>query len=323
MNILITGGLGFLGTNLLFQIISQKKWKSIVVLDSLEYTSNPEILSILNRYPNFKFIRGDVRNFELLKNIIQGKDFIIHLAAQTFVDKSITKGKEFFETNVIGTQTLLEAIRKNRGVKKLIHISTDEVWGEASEKRPFKEEMSYFPRNPYSASKAASDHTVVAYGETYGINYNIVHLVNLVGPWQYPEKFIPKSIVYLLSGKKITIYGTGKNVRTWLHVNDAARGVISTLQRGKPKRRYILGTDIRIANIDLAKKLIKILNLKQKSCLKFVKDRPGHDFMYIVDWSRAKKELGWRPHKTSLNKILRETIAWYKNNPSWWKKRLI
>jgi dTDP-glucose 4,6-dehydratase len=319
MKILITGGLGFVGTNLLQKIIPNPRYSQITVLDNLLYTANPEVLAIYSRSKNFKFVQGDVRNENLLKDLVRDKDQVIHLAAQTFVDNSIKDSKIFFETNVLGVHSLLEAIRESK-VKKLLHVSTDEVWGETLGERGFTEEDSYNPRNPYSASKAAADHIVSSYGETYGINYNIVYLTNLVGPWQYPEKLIPSSIIKLMLNKKISVYGDGKNVRTWLYVEDAINGMLKVLENADNKERYILGGEIEITNIDLIDKLLSFFE-KGRESVEFVSDRPGHDFRYAVDISKAKKDLRWEP-KWGLDKILTKVVDWYKLNEEWWRKKI-
>lgn len=318
--LLITGGLGFVGTNLLQKIIPRSEYSQVTVLDSLLYTSNPELLKDYNKVKKFRFIKGDIRDTNLVKELLKDTDYVIHLAAQTFVDNSINDSRIFFETNVLGTQSLLEAVRVSN-IKKVIHVSTDEVWGEAINEYSFTEKDVYNPRNPYSASKAASDHVVTSYGETYGVNYNIVYLTNLVGPWQYPEKLIPSSIIKLiLGGEKIKIYGDGKNIRTWLHVDDAINGILKVLREAKIKERYVLGGKIEITNIELINKLLDIFE-KDKHCIEFVSDRLGHDFRYAVNTSKAKNELHWEP-KQGLDQILSKTIDWYKLHEEWWRKRI-
>lgn len=319
MKLLITGGLGFVGTNFLERIITDPKWTNITVLDNLRYTSNPEILSRLERFGKLKFIKGDVKDCDLVKSLTKEKDYILHLAAQTFVDNSIKDSRIFFETNVLGTCSVFEAARLSK-VRKVVLISTDEVWGEAKGNIKFTEKMPYNPRNPYSASKAASDHIATSFGETYGINYNIVYLTNLVGPWQYPEKLIPRSIINIMLNKKIDIYGDGKNVRNWLYVDDAIRGILLVLRKAKNKEKYILGSDIQITNLELIQLLLK-LNKKGLKNLRFVEDRPGHDFRYAVDYSKVKSELGWEP-RWDIIKMLSYTIKWFKENEKWWRKRI-
>ncbi len=320
MKLLITGGLGFVGTNLLQKIISSSEYSQITVLDSLLYTSNPELLKDYNKVKKFRFVEGDIRDTDLVKELLKDKDYVIHLAAQTFVDNSINDSRIFFETNVLGTQSLLEAARASN-IKKVIHVSTDEVWGEAMNGRSFTEKDVYNPRNPYSASKASSDHVVTSYGETYGINYNIVYLTNLVGPWQYPEKLIPSSIIKLiLDTEKIKIYGDGKNIRTWLHVDDAINGILKVLKEAENKERYILGGKIEITNLELINKLLDLFG-KSEYGIEFVSDRLGHDFRYAVDASKAKNILHWEPER-GLDQILSETIDWYKLNEEWWRKRI-
>lgn len=319
MKILITGGLGFVGTNLLERIIIDSKWTNITVLDNLRHTSNPEILPRLEKFKRFKFIKGDVRDLNLVKSLTRGKDYVLHLAAETFVDNSIKESRIFFETNVLGTHSVFEAARLSN-VRKIILTSTDEVWGEAKGDTKFKENTSYSPRNPYSASKAASDHIATSFGETYGVNYNIVYLTNLVGPWQYPEKLIPRSIINIMLKKPIDIYGSGENIRTWLYMDDAIQGMLLVLRKAKSKEKYILGSDIQLANLELIRLLLKLCNGSLRD-IRYVEDRPGHDFKYAVDYSKAKKELGWEP-RWDIIKMLSYTIKWFKENEKWWRKRI-
>lgn len=318
MKILVTGGLGFVGTNLLPYILKDSEVRKVTVLDIITYTSNPEIIPKLSKNSKFEFVRGDIRNEALINELASNHDHIIHLASETFVDKSIARSKEFFEINVMGTHAVFEAVRK-AGIKKIVHASTDEVWGETKPGSSFTETSLYAPRNPYSASKASADHLVRAYGETYGIPYNIVHFINLYGPWQYPEKLIPKSIINLLEGRKVSIYGDGQNIRMWLHVEDSAIGLLRVLKEGKNGESYALGSKDELTNLEVVRTLLEFLGKDERE-IEFMADRPGHDFRYSVDYSKIKRELGWEPN-IIFREGLKQKVEWYRQNSDWWGRR--
>lgn len=218
----------------------------------------------------------------------------------------------------MGTQVIFEAVRK-AGIEKIVHTSTDEVWGEAKPGTSFTESSPYAPRNPYSASKASADHLVRSFGETYGVPYNIVYLTNLYGHWQYPEKLLPRAIVNVFQGKKIPIYGDGQNIRTWLHVEDSVNGLLKVLKHGKKRESYALGSKDELTNLEAIKMLLEILE-KDEGEIEFVKDRPGNDLRYSVSYSKIKKELGWEP-QTKFRKGLESKVGWFKQNKNWWTKR--
>lgn len=318
MRALITGGIGFVGTNLLPQLLGDDEYSKVTVLDNLRYTANPEVIADFSKNKKFEFIEGDIRNKDLVRGLIGRNDLIINLAAETFVDKSIARSRIFFEVNVLGVLTLLEAA-VNSDIRKFVQISTDEVWGEAKQSTVFSETTPYAPRNPYAASKASADHMVRAFGETYGLPYNIVHFTNLYGPWQYPEKLIPLSIVRLLEDKKIQIYGDGKNIRTWLHVEDSIRGLSKILKDGKIGESYALGSRDEKTNIEVAQLLLSIFG-KPETEIEFVKDRPGNDLRYAVDYSKIKRELGWEP-QINFNDGVKDKVEWFKQNSDWWGRR--
>lgn len=319
MKLLVTGGAGFIGSNFILYWIKNHPDDQIVNLDKLTYAGNLENLKSVQDNPNYKFIKGDICDPKTVQAVIKGIDMIVHFAAESHVDRSIVEPAPFVMTNVVGTQVLLDAALKNN-VKRLHHISTDEVFGsltlESEEK--FNESTKYNPRSPYSASKAGSDHLVNSYYHTFGLPVTITNCSNNYGPYQYPEKLIPLSITNVLEGKKIPLYGDGLYVRDWLYVEDHCRSIDLVLSKGKIGETYLVGgltSDIN--HLEIAKKILKILG-KDESFIEFVKDRPGHDRKYAVDWSKIKNELGWEP-KFSFDEYLEKTINWYKGNRVWWE----
>lgn len=318
MRILLAGGMGFVGTNLLPHLLKDPEYSVTTVLDNLRYTANPELIENFSKNKKFRFAEGDIRNVDLVQKLVQENDIVINLAAETFVDNSIDNSKLFFETNVLGIHNLLEAA-KTSGVRKFLQTSTDEVWGQIKKGEYFTESSPYAPRNPYSASKASADHIVRAFGETYGIPFNIVHFTNLYGPWQYPEKLIPFSIVRLLEGKSIRIYGEGNNIRTYLHVEDSIKGFLKVLKEGKTGESYALGTQDEKTNMEVARTLLAIFE-KPESEIEYVTDRPGNDLRYAVDYSKIKKELGWKP-QIDFNDGVKDKVRWFRMHADWWGRR--
>ena len=251
---------------------------------------------------------------------MQGVDIIVHFAAESHVDRSILGPQPFTLTNVLGTQVLLDSAVKNK-VRRFHHISTDEVFGSLTlnDKSKFNERTPYNPRSPYSASKAGSDHLVRAYSETYELPITITNCSNNFGPYQFPEKFIALAITNILEDKKVPVYGDGLYVRDWLYVEDHCRAIDMVLKKGKVGETYCVGGVTEdISNLDVIKKILKILE-KNEDMIEFVKDRPGHDRRYAVDWSKIEKELGWKPLH-SFDEWLKKTVEWYKNNEEWWKR---
>lgn len=318
MRILLAGGVGFVGSNLLPHLLNDPEYSNITVLDNLRYTSNPELIGNFSKNKKFRFIEGDVRDMDLVQKLVKENDIIINLAAETFVDNSISNSKIFFETNVLGVHNLLEAAR-SFGTTKFLQTSTDEVWGQIKKGEYFTESSPYAPRNPYAASKASADHIVRAFGETYGIPFNIVHFTNLYGPWQYPEKLIPLSIVRLLEGKSVRIYGEGNNIRTYLHVEDSIRGFLKVLKEGKTGESYALGTQDEKTNMEVARTLLAVFG-KPESEIEHITDRPGNDLRYAVDYSKVKHELGWEP-QIEFNDGVRDKVDWFRTHTEWWGRR--
>ena len=320
MKLLVTGGAGFIGSNFILYWLKNHPDDQIVNFDKLTYAGNLENLESVEKNPNYKFVKGDAANPDDVQAVMEGIDIVAHFAAESHVDRSIHDPAPFIMTNVAGTQTLLDAALKNN-VKRFHHISTDEVFGslELNDTNKFNERTNYDPRSPYAASKAGSDHLVRAYYHTYGLPITITNCSNNFGPYQFPEKIIPLAITNLLEGKKVPIYGDGLYVRDWLYVEDHIRAIDMVLGQGKVGETYLVGgmTD-EIPNIEVARKIVRILG-KTESDIEFVKDRPGHDRKYSVDWSKIKNELGWEPQH-DFDTWLEKTIEWYKQNETWWKR---
>lgn len=320
MKLLVTGGAGFIGSNFILYWMKKYPEDIVVNFDKLTYAGNLENLKEVENNKNYKFIQGDICDPETINAAMNEIDTVVHFAAESHVDRSIAKPSEFIMTNVVGTQALLDAAFKNN-VKKFHHISTDEVFGhlELEDKGKFNERTPYNPRSPYSASKAGSDHLIRSYYYTYGLPITISNCSNNFGPFQFPEKLIPLAITNLIEGKKVPIYGDGLYVRDWLYVEDHCRAIDAILKDGKNGETYCIGGLAEdINNLEVAKKILKILG-KNDSDMEFVKDRPGHDRRYAVDWTKIKNELGWEPMH-SFDEWLEKTIEWYKENKDWWRK---
>lgn len=318
MKLLVTGGAGFIGSNFIHYWLKKYPTDSIINLDLLTYAGNLENLADIETNPNYKFIQGDICDAELVNNLVKDVDVIVHFAAESHVDRSILNSADFIRTNVEGTRVLLEAA-KNNGNKRFHHISTDEVFGALSFNSPkFSETTPYDPRSPYSASKASSDHLVRAYYHTHGLPITISNCSNNYGPYQHPEKLIPHFITNLIEGKNVTVYGEGKNIRDWIHVDDHNRGVDLILQHGKIGETYCLGGNSERSNIDMTHDILSLMG-QGEEMIDYVADRLGHDLRYAIDYSKAKRDLGFEP-EISLNEGLSATIDWYKNNHAWWSK---
>lgn len=327
MNILITGGCGFIGSDFIRYWLGKYSDDRIVNLDLLTYAGNLENLKELEANKNYQFVKGDICDAGLVNGLVRGVDLIVHFAAETHVDRSIVDSANFIRTNVEGTRVLLEAA-KNHGQIRFHHISTDEVFGHLGFDDPaFNEGAPYNPRSPYSASKAAADHLVRAYFHTYNLPITISNCSNNYGPYQFPEKLISLAITNILQGKKIPVYGQGENIRDWLHVRDHNRGIEMIIKKGRISETYCLGGSPlpgaaaneggEITNLELIKKILEIMG-ESEDKIEFVADRPGHDRRYAIDSSKARIELGWKK-EIDFSAGLKETIEWYKNNRSWWE----
>ncbi len=317
--LLITGGAGFIGSNFIHYWLKNHPDDQIVNLDKLTYAGNLDNLKSIENDPNYSFIKGDITNPKDVQSAIKDIDVVVNFAAESHVDRSILDPAPFILTNVLGTQVLLDAALLAK-VKRFHHVSTDEVFGALSldSKEKFTEGTNYNPNSPYSASKAASDHLVRAYFKTYNLPITISNCSNNFGPFHFPEKLIPLAITNLLKGKNVPIYGDGLYVRDWLYVEDHASAIDLIISNGKIGETYCIGVDSDISNLEVIKKIIKILGKSQDS-IEYVKDRPGHDRRYAIDSTKIKKELGWKP-KYDFDEALKLTVDWYKQNKDWWKK---
>jgi dTDP-glucose 4,6-dehydratase len=318
MKLLITGGAGFIGSNFIHYWLKNNSADKIINLDKLTYAGNLDNLKDIENNNNYRFVEGDICDRELVKKLMKDIDVVVHLAAESHVDRSIVNSEDFIRTNVEGTRVLLDEARY-AGVSRFHHVSTDEVFGALSlADTPFKESTPYDPRSPYSASKAASDHLVRAYFHTHNLPITISNCSNNYGPYQYPEKLIPLFFTNLMSGKKIPVYGKGNNIRDWIHVDDHCRGIEAIIKKGKVGETYLLGGNSEYSNLEITKKILELIG-SDDSMIEYVQDRAGHDFRYAIDYSKARRELKWEP-KISLDKGLKDTGAWYKQNTSWWQK---
>ncbi|MEK9178654.1 MAG: dTDP-glucose 4,6-dehydratase [Patescibacteria group bacterium] len=320
MKLLVTGGAGFIGSNFILYWMKNHPDDEIVNFDFLTYAGNLENLKSVEKNPNYKFVKGNITQANEVDSVMGGVDTVVHFAAESHVDRSILGPQPFILSNVVGTQVLLDSARKH-SIKRFHHISTDEVFGQLplDSDRKFNEETKYDPRSPYSASKAASDHIVMSYHYTYGLPVSITNCSNNFGPYQFPEKIIPLAITNLLENKKVPVYGDGLYVRDWLYVEDHLRAIDLVLEKGKIGEVYCVGGMTEdLSNLNLVKKIIKIMG-KSEDMIEFVKDRPGHDRRYVVDWSKIKNELGWEPLH-SFDEWLKITVDWYLKNEDWWKK---
>jgi dTDP-glucose 4,6-dehydratase len=312
MSILVTGGAGFIGSNFVHYVVKKHKDSRVVVLDKLTYAGREENLQDIRE--KIAFIRGDITKKEDVEKSVKGCDMIANFAAETHVDRSIVEAGTFVLTDVHGVYNLLEAARKH-GISRFEQISTDEVYGHI-ETGSFREEDKLKPRNPYSASKAAAELLCQAYSETYGLATVITRSSNNYGPYQHPEKLVPKTIIYAMLNKPIPVYGTGENVRDWLYVEDNCEAIDLVLRKGKPGEIYNIAAKQEMKNIEIVKAILRLAN-KPESLITFVKDRPGHDLRYSLDIEKIQK-LGWRP-KMKFMEAMKRTVAWYQQNADWWR----
>lgn len=318
MNILVTGGAGFIGSNFVHYLLEKYPNYKVVNYDLLTYAGNLENLREVENNPNYVFVKGDINNSELVEHIIKAQeiDVIVNFAAESHVDRSIRNPYAFVKTNVLGTQTLLDVALKNN-LKKFVQVSTDEVYGSLGETGYFTETTPLAPRSPYSASKAGADMLVLAYHETYGMNVNITRCSNNYGPYHFPEKLIPLMITNALEGKELPIYGDGEHVRDWLHVKDHCAAIDLVIHKGKSGEVYNVGGHNEKTNNEIVHLIVDMLGVS-KSLIKYVDDRLGHDRRYAIDPTKITTELGWKPEYT-FEIGIKETVQWYIDNQDWWK----
>jgi dTDP-glucose 4,6-dehydratase len=315
LNILVTGGLGFIGSNFIRHILEKYRNYRIINLDKQTYAGNPDNLKDVENNPNYYYVKGDICDADAVSRQMRKVDTVVHFAAESHVDRSIEDASSFVRTNVLGTFTLLDSALKNN-IRRFIHISTDEVYGSRVE-GSFKETDILTPSSPYSSSKAGSDLLARSYYITHELPVIITRCTNNFGPFQYPEKLIPLFITNLMENKKVPVYGTGKNVRDWIYVLDHCKAVDFALHKGDPGEIYNIGAGSERSNIDITKKIIEILG-SDGSMIEYVKDRPGHDFRYSLDCSKMNR-LGWAPDH-DFDDALTSTVGWYVKNRWWWEK---
>ena len=321
MNVLVTGGCGFIGSNLVKYLRQHRPAWKVVNLDKLTYAGNLQNLADIEDDPGHRFARVDISDRDAVQRLIRSHaiDAIFHLAAESHVDRSILGPEVFIQTNVLGTQVLLEACQK-AGVKRFVMVSTDEVYGSLGPTGRFTESSPLAPSSPYSASKASADLLALAYHRTFGTDVVVTRCSNNYGPYQFPEKLIPLMIVNALHDQPLPVYGDGANVRDWLHVADHCQALLLALEKGRAGEVYNIGGDTELRNIEIVKRILELLK-KPESLIRFVKDRPGHDRRYAIDPSRTKAELGWSPAHT-FEQGIDETVRWYIDNRSWWQNVL-
>jgi dTDP-glucose 4,6-dehydratase len=319
MNVLVTGGCGFIGSNLVKYLRRERPGWTVVNLDKLTYAGNLENLSELEGDPRHVFVRGDIGNRELVEHLlsVHAIDAVMHLAAESHVDRSILGPEVFITTNVLGTQQLLEASRA-RGVKRFLMVSTDEVYGSLGPTGAFTEGSPLKPSSPYSASKTSSDLVALSYHHTFGLDVVVTRCSNNYGRYQFPEKLIPLMVVNALHDRPLPVYGDGANVRDWLHVEDHCQALLLALEKGKAGEVYNIGGGAERRNLDIVKAVLGLVG-KPESLIQFVKDRPGHDRRYAIDPSKIRAELGWTPAHT-FEQGLAETVRWYVDHPAWWER---
>lgn len=318
MHILITGGAGFIGSNFVNAVLHDRypalRGAWVVVLDRLGHGASLDNLRAVRDHPRFRLVRGDIRDEPLVRELMTGVDLVVHFAAETHVDRSITGPGEFVRTNVLGTQVLLQAALE-AGAGRFIHVSTDEVYGSIAE-GAWDERAPLAPNSPYSASKASADLLARAYHRTYGLDVCVTRCSNNYGRHQYPEKIIPLFVTNLLQGRKVPLYGDGSNIREWLHVDDHCRALALVAERGRPGEVYNIGGGTQVSNRRLTEMILEIMGLDW-SMVTRVEDRRGHDFRYALDGSKAAAELGYTP-EIDFAEGLKETVRWYADNPDWW-----
>jgi dTDP-glucose 4,6-dehydratase len=334
--VLVTGGAGFIGSTVVRHLIQQTDYELLVV-DKLTYAGNLDSLEIAAKNRRYRFLRADIADVTKMAGLFEyfRPDLVMHLAAETHVDRSIDGPAEFVKTNVFGTFVLLDAAlnywrRLPNGAAnrfRFHHISTDEVYGSLGTDGSFSEQSPYQPNSPYAASKASSDHLVYAWHHTYGLPTIISNCSNNYGPYQFPEKLIPLMIINALEGKQLPVYGNGSNIRDWLYVEDHARALALIAEKGKPGEKYNVGGNSEKANVEVVREICRLLDEiapnprigSHEYLITFVSDRPGHDLRYAIDASKIRRELDWNPLET-FETGLRKTIAWYLNNPRWWER---
>jgi len=315
MKVLVCGGAGFIGSAFIRNYLKNNPNDSITNIDNLTIGSNLKNLDDIKDKSSYNFEKQDIRNQDKINEFAKNSDVIVNFAAESHVDRSIANPKPFIETNILGTYSLLEVARKND--KLFIHVSTDEIYGDATGTNSFDENANLKPSNPYSATKASADHLVFAYTRTYGIKTITTRCTNNFGPYQFPEKLIPKTIIRAIKDLKIPLYGDGMQIRSWIYVLDHVQAIENLMSKGKSGEVYNITAWNEITNKTIVEKILDILG-KPENLIEYVGDRPGHDRRYSIDSTKIQKEIGWKP-KYEFEQALKETVDWYTNNQQWWE----
>ena len=317
--VLVTGGAGFIGSNLVRHLLARRPSWEVVNLDALTYAGNLDNLADLERHPRYRFVRGDIADPAAVRRAMAGCLGVLHLAAESHVDRSIEGSLPFLHTNVSGTGVLLEEAARI-GVQRFVQVSTDEVYGSLGPRGRFTERTALAPNSPYAASKAASDLLVRSFHVTHGVPAIVTRCCNNYGPYQFPEKFIPLMILRAFAGEPLPIYGDGKYVRDWIHVQDHCAALLRVLERGSPGQIYNIGSDATWRNLDVARRILDLTG-RPRTQVHHVVDRPGHDRRYAIDARKLRRDLGWKP-VWGFERGLRETVRWYRVNETWWRRIL-
>jgi len=316
MKLLVTGGMGFIGSNLVRYVLSSRNDVEVTNLDDISIGSNPANLKDLEKDRRYNFVKGSIADFRLVSKLIRKVDAVINCAAQTHVDRSIANPQPFMESNVIGTYTILEAARRKNPAARIVHVSTDEIYGDVAE-GSFKEDDRLKPSNPYAASKSGADMFALAYHRTYGLAVTITRCTNNFGPYQHPEKLIPKTIIRAASNLPIPVYGKGDQIRDWIYVKDHCDALAQLIEKGIPGEIYNISAGNEMPNLKVVESILDSMK-KPRSLIEFVDDRPGHDVRYSLDSTKIRTQLGWKP-KHKFKEALESTVRWYMSNEWWWK----
>jgi dTDP-glucose 4,6-dehydratase len=322
-HLLVTGGAGFIGSNFVRFLLRERPGLRITNLDCLSYSGNLENLRDVEADPRYRFVKGDVNDADLVADLLRGCDAVAHLAAESHVDRSIQDSRPFVISNVLGTQTLLDAWRRVRGDRggRFLYVSTDEVYGSLPLEEPerkFTEESVLAPNSPYAASKCAGDVISRAYHHTFGMDVVITRCSNNFGPYQFPEKVIPLFVTNLVEGQQVPLYGDGRNVRDWLHVEDHCEALLAVLERGRSGEVYNVGGENERSNLELTRSILSIMG-RGEEMIRRVPDRLGHDLRYAIDAGKIRRELGWRPTRSAWPAALEATVRWYQGHEAWWR----